>query len=110
MERDCADRMWRVKHRALADLDVDIVVASEYMRDMVRRSPITAHFERVHVIPFGIDASAFVSQTDKATSRRMLGIPEDDFVVLFRSFPGGIKGLPHIIKACLLYTSDAADE
>ena len=99
MDRDCADRMWRVKHRALADLDVDIVVASEYMRDMVSRSPITAHFERVHVIPFGIDVSAFVSQTGKAASRRMLGIPEDDFVVLFRSFPGGIKGLPHIIKA-----------
>ena len=55
MADDCSSWMWDIKKTILADLDVDIVVASEFMLDMLRRSPLTSHFEKVHLIPFGID-------------------------------------------------------
>lgn len=102
MRDDCADRMWRVKERLYAKLDVDIVVASEYMLDMVRRSPLTRHFDRVHLIPFGIDASVYLPDEEQAASRRHLRIPEDDFVLFFRATDSSFKGLKYIIDALKL--------
>ena len=96
---DHADTLWRAKQRVFADLDMDVVVASGWMLDMVRRSPVTSHFEHVHMIPFGLDTRLFVADDEKANSRRRLGIPEDDFVVLFRAHSWEVKGLTHIIEA-----------
>jgi glycosyltransferase involved in cell wall biosynthesis len=99
MDRDYAYRMFRVKQRVYADLDVDIVIASEFMREMVSRSPLTAHFKSVHLIPFGVDGNAYLADDQTRHSRAMLGIPPDDFVVLFRATEFGVKGLRYIIDA-----------
>lgn len=99
LAHDHADRMWRAKQRVFSDLDPDVVVASAWMLDMVRRSPLTSHFDRVHLIPFGIDTGSFVSDDEKGNSRRRFGIPEDDFVVLLRASHWEVKGLSHIIDA-----------
>ena len=96
---DRAGEMWRAKQRIFADLAVDVVVASQWMRDMVARSALTSHFENVHLIPFGIDTRSFVPDDQKATSRQRLGIREDDFVVLFRANPWEAKGLSYIVEA-----------
>ncbi len=97
--KDCADRMWKLKSHVYAQLDVDIVVASQYMLDIVKASPLTRHFERVHLIPFGIDTTAYLPDSERVASRRALGIPEDDFVILFRSTPHDVKGLRYIVEA-----------
>lgn len=99
LAHDHADRMWRAKQRVFSHLDLDVVVASDWMLDMVRRSALTRHFKHVHLIPFGIDARAFVADDEKGNSRRRLGIREDDFVVFFRANPWEVKGLSHIIDA-----------
>jgi glycosyltransferase involved in cell wall biosynthesis len=99
MKDDCADRMWAVKRRVFSEIDPDVVVASEFMLDMVRRSPITSHLKNVHLIPFGIDTGGYLPDDAKMSSREALGIPEDDFVVMFRSAVGDFKGLPYIIEA-----------
>jgi len=99
MRGNHADRMWKVKRRVFSQLDVDIVVASEFMMNLVKRSPLTSHFERVHLIPFGIDTTVYLADSERAVSRRLLGIPEDDFVLLFRSTLSDVKGLSHIIQA-----------
>lgn len=96
---DQADRLWRAKQRVYAELDLDVVVASNWMLDMVQRSPLTSHFEHVHVIPFGIDTRSFVADDQKGNSRRRLGVPEGDFVVLFRAHSWEAKGLSHLIDA-----------
>jgi glycosyltransferase involved in cell wall biosynthesis len=96
---DHADRMWRAKQRVFADLDVDVVVASDWMLDMVQQSPLTTHFQNVHRIPFGIDMRSFVPDDGKRSSRRRLGVPEDDFVVFFRATPSEFKGLCHVVEA-----------
>jgi glycosyltransferase involved in cell wall biosynthesis len=99
LARDHADQMWRAKQRLFSQLDLDVVVASDWMLDMVRRSPVTSHLENVHLIPFGIDTRLFAPDDAKASSRRRLGIPEDDFVVFFRASRWEVKGLAHILDA-----------
>jgi glycosyltransferase involved in cell wall biosynthesis len=99
LAHDHADRVWRAKQRVFADLDLDVVVASTWMLDMVRRSRLTSHFEHVHLIPFGIETRSFVADDDKGSSRQRLGIPQDDFVIFLRASPWEVKGLPHAIDA-----------
>lgn len=96
---DHADRLWRAKKRVFSDLDLDVVVASNWLLDMVRRSALTSHFEHVHLIPFGIDTRLFVADDQKRNSRHRLGIPDDDFVVFFRAQSWEVKGLAYILEA-----------
>lgn len=99
LETDCADRMWRIKQRVLSETDPDIVVASSYMLDMVRRSPITCGVGRVHLIPFGVEPESFPDDAAKPANRARLGIPENDFVVMLRADTIGFKGLQYISEA-----------
>lgn len=99
LANDHADRLWRAKRRVFSTLDIDVVVASAWMLDMVKRSPLTSHFEHVHLIPFGVDTRHVLDDEEQRESRRLLGIPPDDFVVLFRAQRWEVKGLDSIIKA-----------
>lgn len=99
MTQDNTEQMWRIKRDVFAQLDVDIVVASDHMRDMVRRSPVAGHLERVHLIPFGVDPAMYLPDAARTESRRALGIPENDFVILFRSTTSPYKGLQYLIEA-----------
>lgn len=96
---DKAHQMWRVKQRMFAAAEVDIVVASQSMLDMVRLSPIAGHLPRVHLVPFGIDATAFRDDLDRSAARRHLGIGDDEFVLFFRAVPSSTKGLEAIREA-----------
>lgn len=102
MPRDCASRMWRLKKRVYSEVDADLIVASEFMMDMLKKSALTSRFENVHLIPFGIDACSFLPQSAKAVSRESLGISPEEFVILFRSTTSPFKGLPSIIEALSL--------
>lgn len=99
LARDQANQLWRAKKRLFSELDVDVVVASDWMLNMIRRSPVTSHLDRVHLIPFGIDTRSYPPGDAQASSRRRLGIPENDFVVLFRASPSEVKGLQYVVDA-----------
>lgn len=103
---DRAGQLWSIKRQVFLQTDVDIVVASDFMLDMVRTSPLTQHLDRVHLVPFGIDATLFLPEDHKAASRISLGIPADDFVLLFRSADTSFKGLSHIRDALSLRRPD----
>lgn len=105
MRADRAGAMWRIKQRVYAECDVDIVVASEFMRDIVSRSPLTAELPHLHVLPFGVDMTAFQS-ADRTLSRDLLGVPQNDFVLLFRAAPDEIKGMRHLERALQVRTPD----
>lgn len=96
---DHADRLWQGKRRLFSEADVDVVVASQWMLDMVHRSPLTARLPHVQYIPFGVDARLFVDDSEKAYSRRLLGIAEDHFVIFARASSWEVKGLHHLIEA-----------
>jgi glycosyltransferase involved in cell wall biosynthesis len=99
LAHDHADQLWRAKKRVFSGLDVDVVVASEWLLEMVKRSALTSHFEQVHLIPFGIDTRLFVANDRKQSSRRRLGVPDDDFVIFFRATSWDVKGLSSILEA-----------
>jgi len=92
--------MWEIKRRVFQNFDIDVVVASKYMYDMVKSSPITGHLPNVHHIPFGIETDLFNYSINKEQVRERLQINNDDFVLLFRADPSPFKGLD-IIKQML---------
>jgi glycosyltransferase involved in cell wall biosynthesis len=68
------------------------------MQNLVHESPITKHFNNVHLIPFGIDLDLYKPRNDKQKIREKLGIPIDDIVIMFRSENTEYKGLSRIQK------------
>lgn len=102
LREDRAGQLWNIKRRVFSESDLDIVVASEYMLDMVRESPLTRDAEHVHLVPFGIEATSFLPDEERSASRDALGVPADDFVILFRAADSDFKGLPHVIEALSL--------
>lgn len=98
MKYDNTSTLWALKDRALKHADLDLVVASDYIMDLAQKSPITAHFQNIHKIPFGIDTSLFRSDWNKKELRSKYHIPEDSFVLLFRVDPTTYKGFSTIQK------------
>lgn len=90
--------MFALKRRAYQQMDLDIVVASSWMRRMVEQSPLfDSSTIRLHEIPFGIDLSRFCPG-NVAAARARFGIPEDRVVVMFRA-EGEFKGVAFILDA-----------
>lgn len=94
---DKAYQMWNIKKQVYQDIDIDIVVSSNFMNNYIRNSPLTAHFNHVHKIPFGIEVESF-QQVRKEQARNAWGIPAESFVIAFRAESSEIKGLKYIIE------------
>jgi glycosyltransferase involved in cell wall biosynthesis len=90
--------LWRIKHWVMHRSDVHLVVASHWMLDKVRRSPILSHLP-CSLIPLGIDTEMF-RPLDKAACRAKFGIPENANVLAFRWTPYFVvKGAEYIKSA-----------
>lgn len=96
MEKDRTALHWRMKQRTFSRANLDLIVASAYMMDLVKRSPITRHIEHVHLIPFGIDTDRFSPSRNQKEARRRLGIPKENFVLFFRADRSKYKGFAAI--------------
>lgn len=94
MHFDNTRYMFEKKRRILAKSNVDIVVASRYMLEMAKRSPIFTN-HRIHYIPFGVDTSIF-KRTDSASIRAKYNIPPNNLVISFRETDNEYKGLEYI--------------
>lgn len=92
MQKDQTALQWAIKKESLSKVHMDLIVASKYMMDFVRESPITKDFVNVHLIPFGIDIELFSDNRNKKEIRRRLAIPEKNFALCFRADPGPFKG------------------
>ncbi|MDO9538339.1 MAG: glycosyltransferase, partial [Thermoplasmata archaeon] len=75
-----------------------IIVASKWMLNMAKQSPLLSKF-RLHHIPFGLDLNVFhPMDTEKAKSA--FGIRPGSIVLAFRAISSEYKGLT-FIKECL---------
>lgn len=85
MRKDKTAEAVQWKKRVVGASKMEVVLASEHMREMAMRSPIgqEAH---VKVIPFGIDLEAF-APGDAAAARARFGIEEGRVVIGVRAFP-----------------------
>lgn len=97
MQEDRAHEMWCLKQKVFKCLDVDIVVASKWMEKLVRESPLTSHWQKIHRIPFGVDLCLYGEAGKKRQQlRRKLQIPDDAVVLFFRADKSEYKGLSYI--------------
>ncbi|HME44418.1 MAG TPA: glycosyltransferase [Syntrophorhabdales bacterium] len=83
IRKDTTAFQWQLKKWVMANSRLTLVVASKWMYDRVRRSPILSHLP-CHLIPFGVDANIFKPQ-DKSAARQALGIPHDAHVLCCRA-------------------------
>lgn len=98
MREDNTAFMWKAKREVFKQINPDIVVASDFMKRYIQRSPLTEHFDRVHIIPFGVDICRY--QVGKRSEyRRKFGIQERQFVIVFRAEDMEIKGCKYIYDA-----------
>lgn len=96
MKVDNAFQMWKIKKQVYEKLDIDIVVASQFMKEYITKSPLTSHFKHIHKISFGLDTEKFNHKKKSARSR--WNIPDGSFVIAFRAEKNKLKGLKFIIE------------
>ena len=96
-KEDMSAAMWKIKSDVLSSVDADIIVHSDYMYEMARKNPYTRNLN-IHLIPFGVNVSAFSLPETVSELRERLGIPYDDFVLFFRE-QENFKGTQYIVEA-----------
>ena len=100
LKKDNTALLWKVKKNIFQKSKLDIIVASNYMLNLVRRSPLTSHFP-IHLVPFGLDLSIYKKE-NIIKAKKMLNIPPGNFVIGFRSTSSPFKGLEFITEALKL--------
>ena len=88
---------FRLKRFAYRKANLEVMVASTWMENMVKQSPL---FEGVpvHKVPFGLDLEFFKAR-DQVQAKARLGIEADRLVLCFRSVMNNFKGLQYVIEA-----------
>lgn len=98
IERDDTALRYEIKRQAFQNSNIAVIVASDFLYERVRQSPIMAG-KKVFQIPFGINHEIF-RPNDTAAAKRKLGIDEHRLVLMLRSTYLEYKGMD-IIKDCL---------
>jgi glycosyltransferase involved in cell wall biosynthesis len=97
MREDKTAQAFAHKRAIVARSKLDIVVASRWMLDMARASPI-AEGARLHHVPFGLDTDIY-RPMDKAALRERLGIEPGRIVIALRAQTSPFKGLSDLVTA-----------
>jgi|SRR6185437_2463680 len=108
---------WEMKRIYYQNSRMDVIVASQYMMNMVEKSPLFSN-ARKHLVPFGLDLNTFCSR-DSLIAKRKLGIDDDELVLCFRNVGSTFKGIEYINelllrlefsgKICLLTFNDVGN-
>ncbi len=97
MKFDNTRQAFALKRRIARASRLHIVVASQWMMDMVRVSPMgkSAH---IHYIPFGIDLKRYAPR-DQASARQALGVKPGHAVIAARGMRSPYKGAKELAEA-----------
>lgn len=93
IQKDTTALTWKLKHWIMHHSQIILVVASQWMYNRVKKSPILSHLP-CHIIPLGSNLKQFQPR-DQNTSRLRFGIPPEAQVLAFRyrgeseSYKGG---------------------
>ena len=104
-KEDNCHSLWELKKKVYKNMDIDIVVSTPFMMDLVKTSPLTSHFKHVHYIPFGVDLDYFNEKISKEKAREKLGLPQDEVVLFFRA-QAAMKGTEYIVEAMKMLNID----
>ncbi len=95
MEIDKAHDLWKIKKDLFNRLDIDIIVATNWMEKYLQESPITKELKHIHKIPFGIDIKKYHSY-NRSVLCEEFGITPHNVVIGFRAEDFAVKGLKYI--------------
>lgn len=98
MEEDNTAFMWNMKRELFSKINPHIVVSSQFMKSYLQQSPITSHFDKIHIIPFGVDVNSY-STDYKCEIRNKFEIANEGTVIGFRIDRAPIKGNNYIFDA-----------
>jgi len=96
-EDNCSN-MWNVKKEVFNNVDIDIVVSSKWMQELLNQSPIFKNNKNVHLIPFGINIDKYKENNKKNEIREKLNI-DKSHVVLFLRSQKEFKGTEFVLEA-----------
>lgn len=99
LKNDNSALNFELKKTAIQNSKIEIIVASKFMFDKAKESPIFKD-KNIHLIPFGINQHIFKNQ-DKFTTKKKLNIPTDSIVISFRSdtrYKKGVDYVEYVIK------------
>lgn len=100
--------LWSSKKLGYKFSDLTLIVASDWMKGRVEKSPLMRRFH-VEKIPFGVDENIFFPHS-RASARQKLGIDTENHVISFRGssakygasvYP--FKGMPYITEALEMF-------
>ncbi len=97
MAGDGVSAMWQCKREVFAKINPHIVVSTEWMKSRLERSPLTSHFDKIHVIPFGVK-SVIDDIQRKHEAKCAFGV-DGLTVVGFRAEDNPVKGCSYIYDA-----------
>lgn len=83
LREDRTALLWRMKKRIYAGANVTLVAPSRWIARLAEQSPLVGHWP-VRVIPNGLNLNVF-RPIDRASARAVLGLPQDEDLVLFSS-------------------------
>ena len=99
LEKDTTDFMWQKKKELFQKSNLDIVVPSKWLYDIVRKSMLGD--KKIHLIYNGVDAETFRPRS-KSELRKKLNIPKDK-IAFITSAAGGSKnpqkGAEYLLEA-----------
>ncbi len=95
---DTTAQLWDIKKSIFSQINPHIIVASEFTEKYLAESPLTAHWDRVTRIPFGIK-EVFLDPFCQSSCKKRFGIAPDCLVIGFRLTGSGIKGCRYIFEA-----------
>ena len=93
-----ASELWNIKDSVYRQINPDIIVASDFTKNYITQSPLTAHFTHIHKIPFGLDIGRFVYGKEEDI-RSEFGIPNDNIIISFRLNDSKLKGIRYLVEA-----------
>jgi glycosyltransferase involved in cell wall biosynthesis len=83
-QNDLSHQVWLRKKAAYQEMDITVVVPTEWMREKVLKSSLLCD-RRVELIPNGLDVDLF-SPLDKAAARKMLGVAPRRKLILYGAY------------------------
>lgn len=100
-EKDNCEIMWNLKKKVFDELNIDIVVTSEWMLNLVKKSPIFSTNHNVHLIPFGIDLKKYKNLNIQNKLKEKYKISPKDKVIFLRA-QKEFKGTEYVLEALKL--------
>lgn len=95
---DRTKSLFKYKQKSYKKSEFELIVASKFMQDMLDVSPMFDKDVKVNHLPFGVDLD-FFNPDALPHVREVLKIPQDAFVICFRSDYNEFKGLSYILEA-----------